>query len=508
MPPKPAGKAKPGGGAGHDGGGQDDEMGDNFDANVPVVLHVEPKDQVKGLNKEDLEKELNRVLYPQNPQAPQNFTEFSYKERGYKKDDQVEQTVFHLSLEGGVLLEGSDEANEQEEMKKRKEEEMKKKEEAEAVDVEIDEDPDSKDNTKRLLRSQFRFSDRASQTFNPTLKSRGIMTEPPPTSRFTSTVTQWAIFDRYMEDILEAQQRESNESKAKRKEGEEEKEKGDKKETKKKQDPLYSGEMRHALKIMERLVNQNAENEIYMDFKYFEDLSDEFREGDGTLLPLWRFASEKTKRKQVTAIAWSPKYPDLFAVGLGSYDFLKQGGGVVCCYTLKNTTHPEYLFNVEAGVCSLDWHPAYAQLLCVGLYDGTVLVFDVQSGSKRPLYASSVKSKKHTDPVWEVRWNNDETSANLNFYSVSSDGRVSSWSLMKKALEPDEVMELKLAPSPSAPAEEEEISLSGLAGGTCLDFSPFHDHLFVVGTEEGRIHKCSKAYSGQYLETYDGQSVR
>ena len=29
-----------------------------------------------------------------------------------------------------------------------------------------------------------------------------------------------------------------------------------------------------------------------------QDRSDEFRDGDGTLLPLWRFSSEKAKRKQ------------------------------------------------------------------------------------------------------------------------------------------------------------------------------------------------------------------
>jgi dynein intermediate chain 1 len=28
-----------------------------------------------------------------------------------------------------------------------------------------------------------------------------------------------------------------------------------------------------------------------------------------------------------------------------------------------------------------------------------------------------------------------------------------------------------------------------------------------VGTEEGKIHKCSKAYSGQYLETYEGHHM-
>ena len=42
------------------------------------------------------------------------------------------------------------------------------------------------------------------------------------------------------------------------------------------------------------------------------------------MLPLWRFTCEKAKRRQVTAICWSPAYTDLFAVGYGSYDFLKQ----------------------------------------------------------------------------------------------------------------------------------------------------------------------------------------
>lgn len=48
---------------------------------------------------------------------------------------------------------------------------------------------------------------------------------------------------------------------------------------------------------------------------------------------------------------------------------------------------------------------------------------------------------------------------------------------------------------------------AGLAGGCCFDFNPSSEHLFVVGTEEGRIHKCSKAYSGQYLMTYTGHHM-
>jgi len=267
--------------------------------------------------------------------------------------------------------------------------------------------------------------------------------------------------------------------------------------------------MKLSIKIMERMVNQNADNVVYCDFKYWEDPSDKYKDGEGTLLPLWRFSSEKAKRKQVTSIKWNPKYNDLCAVGFGSYDFLRQGQGVICCYSIKNTRFPEYVFNTDAGVCSLDWHPSHPAVLAVGLYDGTVLVYDVRARTKKPIYQSTVRTNKHTDPVWEVRWNNDESSGTLNFFSISSDGRVSNWFLMKNKLESEEVMELKLISGTAGGGEEDETSLAGLAGGLCFDFNKHSqcEHLFLVGTEEGKIHKCSKAFSGQYLETYEGHSM-
>jgi len=60
--------------------------------------------------------------------------------------------------------------------------------------------------------------------------------------------------------------------------------------------------------------------------------------------------------------------------------------GLICLYSLKNTNHPEYSFNTDAGVMALDFHPKSAGLLAVGLYDGTVLVFDVRNKHKRPIY--------------------------------------------------------------------------------------------------------------------------
>ena len=47
-------------------------------------------------------------------------------------------------------------------------------------------------------------------------------------------------------------------------------------------DPMHSAAMGRALKIMERMANQNAEDEIYGDFRYWEDASDQFRDNLGT----------------------------------------------------------------------------------------------------------------------------------------------------------------------------------------------------------------------------------
>ena len=135
------------------------------------------------------------------------------------------------------------------------------------------------------------------------------------------------------------------------------------------------------------------------------------------------------------------------------------------------------------------------------------MVFDIRlKGNNKPIYFSTVRTSKHTDPVWQVRWNTDPNIKELNFYSISSDGRVTNWSLMKNKLEAEEVIKLRLVidENKSLAENKKEGFLYGLAGGMCFDFNKFKDHLFLVGTEEGKIHLCSKAYSGQYLETYDG----
>jgi dynein intermediate chain 1 len=72
-----------------------------------------------------------------------------------------------------------------------------------------------------------------------------------------------------------------------------------------------------------------------------------------------------------------------------------------------------------------------------------------------------------------VKWNPDSTIKNLNFYSISSDGRVTNWSLMKNKLEAEEVVKLRLVIDPEKGLSDgkKDTFMYGLAGGMCFDFN-------------------------------------
>ncbi|CAI7994794.1 Dynein intermediate chain 1, axonemal [Geodia barretti] len=250
---------------------------------------------------------------------------------------------------------------------------------------------------------------------------------------------------------------------------------------------------------MERMVNQNTYDDISQDFKYYEDAGDDYKEGRGTLLPLWRFRYDKARKMAVTALAWSPLYSDLFAVGHGSYDFNNQsGGGIICLHSLKNPSFPEFIFSTGCGVMCLDIHPEHPHLLAAGLYDGTVAVYNlILTERDQPVFRSTVDTGKHTDPVWQVCWQKNDMEGNINFYSVSADGRVVIWRLIKNELQWEDVVQVSLPGEMTEGVEGTRNNV--ISSGTCIGFNPFLEHLFLVGSESGHVYTCSKAYTKHFL---------
>uniref|UniRef100_A0A8C1SZ86 Dynein, axonemal, intermediate chain 1, paralog 2 n=1 Tax=Cyprinus carpio TaxID=7962 RepID=A0A8C1SZ86_CYPCA len=232
------------------------------------------------------------------------------------------------------------------------------------------------------------------------------------------------------------------------------------------------------------------------DFKHFEDASDEFRGEKGTLLPLWKFEYDKAKSLSVTALCWDQKHNDLFAVGLGSHEFTQQGSGMLVLYTLRNPNYPEFIFNTVSGVMCVDIHEHLSHLVAVGLYDGCVAVYNLRKKSDEPFWNSRANPGRHKGAVTQVKWQKDDLDSNHNLISVSADGRLVSWTLVKHELVFTDMIKL---PVPETIPDNLKDVFSTV--GTILDFHKQKDN-FLVGTEYGKIHKGSKLFN-RFVETYD-----
>jgi dynein intermediate chain 1 len=404
---------------------------------------------VVKLTEAELDTEVPpRVLTVADPRAAHNKTIYSFKDKCFMTSEEVRPLIVHLDLKGTLVHKKN--AGENEELHY-------------LVDT-----------SKSVGRNQFCFIEKSSQTTNPVICTTGASTRPPPSRDYNMSITQAGIIQRYVSGEREGDE-ESVEA----------------------QDVLYSEEMKTTVKLMERMVNLNQDLEAYQDFRFYIDDSDSFRQ-TGSLLPLWRFNSDKAKKKQVTCLRWDPQYSDLFAVSYGSYEFLKQSlGGAVIIYSLKNPKFPEKIVITETtSACSLDWNPHRPAILAVGLYDGSVGVVDIRNRSKTLIFSTDRDDDKHSDPVWEVKWVNEKS-----FVSVSVDGRICTWSLTKSKLESETLSEIK----ETSPQETEPIS--GNLNGLCIDFSPHEEGTYLVGTQEGHIYKYSRAVSSSPLDVYRGHSM-
>lgn len=466
------------------------------------------------LTEDERNATIDRILKATNPNMASTPVYFDFKKdaRTYKFVPTVDHTALHFSVDGNTIRKDSEDAKRLDEERQRRLEELARAEEAERNPDLVEQGVSTK-----ILKNQFNYSERASQTMNNPMKTGKAITDPPPSITLSNAATQWEIYDAYEEERLA---NERAQAAGRRKGGKEEDKQRPAREMRSAEtDDIFSSPAYFAaLQIMERMVNQNDSHDIIDDYKYWEDESDQYKD-DGNLLPLWKFQTDKVKRKEVTCIAWNPTYTDLFAVGYGSYDFLKQGLGVIQCFTLKNafptgapgssmSAYPEFVMHLDSGVMCLDFHPTQPAYLACGLYDGSVCVFDLRQRNAdkkmKPLYMSTVKTGKHMDPVWQVHWSKQPDT--LRFFSVSSDGRTTAWTLTKNELQYSDVMKLTMGES-AEHAEDPEAALVGLAGGTCFDFSRLDENVFVVGTEEGHLRRCSKAYNAQYLDTYDGHHM-
>lgn len=243
-----------------------------------------------------------------------------------------------------------------------------------------------------------------------------------------------------------------------------------------------------ASKILERALYHNESSDIFI--QYFPDGSRGAIDSDrksGNKLSLNRiFFDEKwSKNRCITGFDWSAQYPELL---LASYHTNEQApsdpdGTVLVWNTKFKGTSPEYIFHCQSPITSCCFAKFHPSLIVGSTYSGQIVLWDMRSSKKTPVQRSLLTAHAHAHPVYCVKVVGTQNAHNL--ISVSTDGKLCSWSLDMLSA-PQEWMELTQL------NHQKQASATKPVAATCMSFHPDDYNNFLVGSEEGTVYSACR----------------
>eukprot|EP01029_Cantina_marsupialis_P028200 TRINITY_DN775851_c0_g1_i1.p1 TRINITY_DN775851_c0_g1~~TRINITY_DN775851_c0_g1_i1.p1 ORF type:complete len:757 (+),score=150.43 TRINITY_DN775851_c0_g1_i1:115-2385(+) len=260
-----------------------------------------------------------------------------------------------------------------------------------------------------------------------------------------------------------------------------------------------------SLKIVERTIQQNLYHKKHLLYRDVPSKKASNRKKQ-EITELFRFNCDISKGKTICDMSWNHANPDLLAVAYGSLKFGSTNDGCILLWSQINPDYPELHLPCYCGVSSIAFSKLHPHWLAAGRYDGSVCIYDIRKKSKLPVLESNKLEGKHSSPVWQVEWVDDGPDKGESLVSISSDGRVTRWSI-KKGLVHNDLMVLKrLANSAPGASSKDEGVIARHAAGMCFRFVPDEPSSYFVGTQNGLIHKCSTSYNEQYIDTWSGHT--
>ncbi|XP_061776914.1 dynein, cytoplasmic 1, intermediate chain 2a-like isoform X1 [Nerophis ophidion] len=244
-----------------------------------------------------------------------------------------------------------------------------------------------------------------------------------------------------------------------------------------------------------RIVERALAEQVDVCFDYSgRDLED--KEGDlqaGAKLLLNRqFADERwTKNRVVTCLDWSPQYPELLVASYNNNeDCPHEPDGVALVWNMKyKKDTPEYIFHCQSEVMSASFAKFHPNLVVGGTYSGQIVLWDNRSNKRTPVQRTPLSAAAHTHPVYCVSVVGTQNANNL--ISISTDGKMCSWSLDMLS-QPQDSLELVFKQSKAVAV-------------TSMAFPLGDVNNFVVGSEDGSVYTaCRHGSKAGITEVFEG----
>ncbi|XP_040150404.1 cytoplasmic dynein 1 intermediate chain 2 isoform X4 [Ictidomys tridecemlineatus] len=250
----------------------------------------------------------------------------------------------------------------------------------------------------------------------------------------------------------------------------------------------------HSTRIVERALSEQIN--IFFDYsgRDLEDKEGEIQAGAKLSLNRQFFDERWSKHRVVSCLDWSSQYPELLVASYNNNeDAPHEPDGVALVWNMKyKKTTPEYVFHCQSAVMSATFAKFHPNLVVGGTYSGQIVLWDNRSNKRTPVQRTPLSAAAHTHPVYCVNVVGTQNAHNL--ISISTDGKICSWSLDMLS-HPQDSMELVHKQSKAVAV-------------TSMSFPVGDVNNFVVGSEEGSVYTAcrhgSKAGISEMFEGHQG----
>ncbi|XP_065365846.1 cytoplasmic dynein 1 intermediate chain isoform X4 [Calliphora vicina] len=231
-------------------------------------------------------------------------------------------------------------------------------------------------------------------------------------------------------------------------------------------------------RIMERAISENVD--IYLDYIGGGENEEANDEKSHARLSLNRvfYDDRWSKNRCITCMDWSTHFPELVVASYhNNEESPNEPDGVVMVWNTKfKKNTPEDVFHCQSAVMSTCFAKFNPNLILGGTYSGQVVLWDNRVQKRTPIQRTPLSAAAHTHPVYCLQMVGTQNAHNV--ISISSDGKLCSWSLDMLS-QPQDTLELQQS-------QKKAIAI------TCMAFPANEINSLVMGSEDGYVYSASR----------------
>ncbi|XP_068629649.1 dynein axonemal intermediate chain 4 [Battus philenor] len=230
-----------------------------------------------------------------------------------------------------------------------------------------------------------------------------------------------------------------------------------------------------------------------------------------SMKPLWTLECKETAGRPIASISFNPRNANILAVAHGKFTYAENFDGLVTIWCTKNPQVPERLYRFRYPLTAVAFSERNPNWLACGFDNGDVLVLDITSYSIKTVAVSKRETNPCFEPIWQINWSIMDGIQYV--ITTCQDGRINRFKstkthdficspMMRITTVEGKMKGLETAKN----CINVDVPIVRNPAALCMKWHCRIEHIYIVGTDEGCIHKCSTHYLNQHIDVMRAHS--